>query len=263
MERRVPRLLDTYSCHQHTISRSSSYLLHTITLIFNSRSFYYPNYSTHSLLKKSPSCSHLRLPLNQLEPMGSTFRRLYTSPLPNPTILKSFVTLGIHMIRNDALADDSYGVILIPFIVIAFTVYGGYPTSLMRKSTPIFKWYGLDSHQSKWKREPKPQSIVSSSSTLSASPTSTSSSSVPVESQILPTVPTSPPVLPTPFPQAFDGIITQNFSTSSCLNFFNNMTSSMDFRSCRPFSFLSSTSSTFINVSFSFSITHRPYFLYI
>lgn len=137
-----------------------------------------------------------------------------------------------------------WAVILIPLFVIAFTVYGGSSTSLMRKSTPVFSWH---SHQSKWKREPNPQSIVSSSSTLTALPPSTTSSSAPVASQNLPTVPSSPPILPTPFPQAFDGIITQNFSTSSCLNFFNNMTASMEFRSCRPFSFLSSTSSTFIN----------------
>jgi ABC-type polysaccharide/polyol phosphate export permease len=63
----------------------------------------------------------------------------------------------------------------------------------------------------------------------------------------LPTIPTSPPAIPTPFPQPFDGIITQNFTSSSCLNFFNNMTASTNFRQCRPFSFLFSTSSTFIN----------------
>jgi len=147
-----------------------------------------------------------------------------------------------------------WAVVLIPFILIAFTIFGGFPTSLVRNSTSVFSsppplWYGLESHKSIWKkREPHPQPIVSpSSSTPSTSPTSTSSSSGPVVSQILPTVPSSPPILPTPFPQAFDGIITQNFTTSSCLNFFNNMTASMDFRSCRPFSFLSSTSSTFIN----------------
>jgi hypothetical protein len=74
---------------------------------------------------------------------------------------------------------------------------------------------------------------------------------VPAVSQALPTIPSSPPPLPSTFPQAFDSIITQNFTSPSCLNFFNNMTSSNDFRQCRPFSFLYSTSSTFINVSFS------------
>lgn len=158
-----------------------------------------------------------------------------------------------------------WAVILVPFFLIAFTVYGGFPTSLVRKSAPVVfsspAWYGLNSHQSKWKRKSDSHSIVSSSSSssLSAPPTSTSSSSGSVPSQTLPTVPSSP-VLPTPFPQAFDGIITQNFTTSSCLNFFNNMTASLEFRSCRPFSFLSSTSSTFINVSF-FPTSIRPFFL--
>ena len=138
-------------------------------------------------------------------------------------------------------------VVLIPSIVIAFTVCGGLPSSLLRKSAPVFS--GLNFHQYMWKREPIPQTIVSSSTTSSSSPTSTTSSSTPVTSQTLPTVPSSP-TIPTPFPQAFDGIITQNFSSSSCLNFFNNMTASMDFRPCRPFSFLSSTSATFMNVSF-------------
>ena len=152
-----------------------------------------------------------------------------------------------------------WAVILVPFIVIAFTLYSGFPTSLMRKSAPVFShpsWYELGSDQSKWKREPKPQTTLPPSSASSTSPTSTTSSSVP---QILPTIPSSPSV-PTPFPQAFDGIITQNFTSSSCLNFFNNMTASMNFRSCRPFSFLSSTSSTFISVSFLHMQFHRLFF---
>ena len=172
-----------------------------------------------------------------------------------------------------------WAVILVPFILIAFTVYGGggFPTSFLRKSAPrVFSsspsWFGLkNSHQSKWKRGPNSHSIVSSSSSsssssLSAPPTSTSTSSGSATSssssstQTLPSVPSSPPVLPTPFPQAFDGILTQNFTTSSCLNFFNNMTASMEFRSCRPFSFLSSTSSTFINVSFSLYIFKPSFF---
>ena len=137
--------------------------------------------------------------------------------------------------------------ILVPFIVIAFTLYG---TSLVSSAS----WHGLISDQSIWKREPQvPVSSIApppSPSPLSASaPTPATSSSVPAASQVLPTVPSSPS-LPTPFPQAFDSIITQNFSSSSCLNFFNNMTASATFRQCRPFSFLYSTSSSFMNVSF-------------
>ena len=179
-----------------------------------------------------------------------------SAPIPMP----SSELYNLEKICDTRNSDDTkrgtgrrflWAVILVPFIVITFTVYGGLPTSLVRKSAPVFShpsWYELSSDQSKWKREPKPQTTASPSSALSASLTSTTSSSVPVAYQMLPTIPSSPSV-PTPFPQAFDGIITQNFTSSSCLNFFNNMTASMNFRSCRPFSFLSSTSSTFISVS--------------
>ena len=172
----------------------------------------------------------------------------FNAPMP-PTDLHSPEIFCDHRFSDDTKRHTGrrflWAVVLAPFIVIAFTVYGGYPISLVRKSAPVVfshsSSYGLSSHQSGWKREPKPQAVAS---------TSTTSSSSPVASQILPTIPTSPLALPTPFPQAFDGIITQNFSSSSCLNFFDNMTASMDFRSCRAFSFLSSTSTTFINVSF-------------
>jgi hypothetical protein len=148
-----------------------------------------------------------------------------------------------------------WAVILVPLIVIAFTVWTTFSSSLVHTSP--HSWHGFVSDQSNWKREPEPQdtspsisstSLISTSTT--SSPTSTTASltvSVPAASQALPTIPSSPPSLPTPYPQAFGETITQNFSSSSCLNFFTNMTVSMDFRKCRPFSFLSSTSSTFIN----------------
>ena len=76
-----------------------------------------------------------------------------------------------------------------------------------------------------------------------ATPTSTS-----VPSQTVPTIPSSPPVLPTPFPQPFDTTLGNNFTTNSCDTFFTNMTQSLPFRQCRPFSFLSQTSSAFLQV---------------
>ncbi|KAI0250670.1 hypothetical protein BJV78DRAFT_1127732 [Lactifluus subvellereus] len=66
------------------------------------------------------------------------------------------------------------------------------------------------------------------------------------DSHSVPTIPTSPPVLPTPFPQPFDTTLSSNFTTNSCELFFTNMTLSSPFRQCRPFSFLSQTSSAFI-----------------
>jgi hypothetical protein len=71
---------------------------------------------------------------------------------------------------------------------------------------------------------------------------------VPVSDQLVPTVPATAPVLPTPFPQALDAGIAQNFSTSSCAAFFANMTSAAPFRTCRPFSLLLESSGAFINV---------------
>jgi len=86
--------------------------------------------------------------------------------------------------------------------------------------------------------------IVFPSVTTVTTPTST-----PGPSQTVPTIPSSPPVLPTPFPQPFDTTLGSNFTTNSCQTFFTNMTQSPPFRQCRPFSFLSQTSSAFLEVS--------------
>ncbi len=85
-------------------------------------------------------------------------------------------------------------------------------------------------------------SIHAVSSSASPTPTQTPSSTVP-------TIPSLSPVLPTPFPQPFDTTLTNNFTTTTCESFFTNMTQSAPFRQCRPFSFLSQTSSAFLQVS--------------
>lgn len=105
-------------------------------------------------------------------------------------------------------------------------------------------------HPQMHRRDPSPQQPPADSSSSSLSPTSTatksSTSQVPVSDQIVPTVPDSA-ILPTPFPQAFDSGIVQNFSTSTCASFFANMTSAAPFRTCRPFSLLLESSGAFIN----------------
>ncbi|KAI0346418.1 hypothetical protein BDW22DRAFT_1296956, partial [Trametopsis cervina] len=63
----------------------------------------------------------------------------------------------------------------------------------------------------------------------------------------LPSIPASPPNLPSPFPQALDESLTTNFTTQLCVNFFTNMTASSAFRTCRPFSLLFQTSAAFID----------------
>lgn len=62
-----------------------------------------------------------------------------------------------------------------------------------------------------------------------------------------PTVPLNP-TLPTPFPQPYDTTLSSNFSTTSCYNFFLNMTQTDPLRSCRPFSLLLTHSQAFIEV---------------
>ncbi|KAL5523183.1 hypothetical protein ACEPAF_1450 [Sanghuangporus sanghuang] len=93
-----------------------------------------------------------------------------------------------------------------------------------------------------------------SSDSGSVSPTGTDSSSsptttVPQTEQTIPPVPdtSNPPALPTPFPQPFDTTgATSNVTTQTCANFFTNMTQTLPFRSCRPFSLLEQFSSEFI-----------------
>jgi hypothetical protein len=105
-------------------------------------------------------------------------------------------------------------------------------------------------------RHPNPQlvAVSPSSRTLISTSTSTTSSAsgspIPVSDQMVPTVPSSAPVLPTPFPQALDSGVAQNFSSSTCAAFFANMTSAAPFRTCRPFSLLLGTSGAFIEVRF-------------
>ena len=82
--------------------------------------------------------------------------------------------------------------------------------------------------------------------TIASTPTPTSTQG---PSQVVPTIPSSAPDLPTPFPQAFDTTLGSNFTTLACETFFINMTQSLPFRQCRPFSFLSQTSSAFLQVS--------------
>lgn len=77
----------------------------------------------------------------------------------------------------------------------------------------------------------------------------TATSSLAVSAQPVPTVPPSPPVLPSPFPQPFSAGIPTDDMSVSCANFFSNMTNSLSFWSCRPFSLLLQSSDDFVNVS--------------
>ncbi len=143
-------------------------------------------------------------------------------------------------------------VILIPLLVICITARIGYVSSRAveppsQSRAPLTRGMGFRRTRAGGTTsdspEPEPQTASSVSSLTSAAPTSTtaaaspspSTSSIPVSLQPVPTVPSAPPTLPTPFPQTFDAGIAQNFSSISCSNFFANMTNSAPYRSCRPF----------------------------
>ena len=153
-------------------------------------------------------------------------------------------------------------VLLVPLTVILFSLYQTYlanRVSDMSFTQPLSQsWHGLVSEDHLMrvhKRSPQPEPQTQSSApSKSSSSSSTSSTATRAADQPLPTIPSSPPVLPTPFPQPF-GDLGQNFSSASCANFFTNMTGSAPFRSCRPFSLLLGTSPDFINVSICFLLT--------
>lgn len=92
----------------------------------------------------------------------------------------------------------------------------------------IFDWTPHSGHS----HPPRPHPTSPSLSRRAATPTT------------VPPVPQNP-TLPTPFPQPFDTTLSTNFSTTECYSFFLNMTQTLPFRSCRPFSLLVTHSEAF------------------
>ncbi|KAF7316176.1 hypothetical protein MIND_00135800 [Mycena indigotica] len=139
-------------------------------------------------------------------------------------------------------------VFLIPLALVVAIVHGGY---LSQSRVPqVF------SQQETWRRHERvgrAASVPSGSlSNVFSTPSSSNSAANanptgPPSQQTVPPVPNAPPTLPSPFPQPFDSGLSQNFSSLSCFNFFQNMTNTAPFRSCRPFSFLLQASDAFIS----------------
>lgn len=123
-----------------------------------------------------------------------------------------------------------------PLLLILITLSTRYITH-----PALFDALSGESTHSVW--SPHKRHLYPRDSSTSSAPTSTT----PATAQPVPTVPTSA-VIPTPFPQPFDGNMPQNFSSTSCFNFFSNMTSADPFRSCRPLSLLLQTSTILVQV---------------
>jgi hypothetical protein len=164
-----------------------------------------------------------------------------------------------------------WAVLLVPLALIIITLstrYLTHPAAFdILDSSSSDEWSQLLENGKAWrlhKRHPSPgdddinnnnvplssaSAIIVSASVVPSSSATPILSPSPTAPQAIPTVPSAPPTLPTPFPQAYDQQLTYNFSSSSCLTFFSNMTDSSAFRQCRPFTLLAQTSSAFIDAS--------------
>ena len=155
---------------------------------------------------------------------------------------------------------------LVLLLITASTRYITHPAAfdLLSGGTGHLSWDTSTHIHGPHKRHPG--DAVASVVTLSGSPSSSAALTLPTTvsgsasaaptaatAQTVPSVPTNPD-LPTPFPQAFDSDITQNYSSMTCFNFFSNMTNTAAFRSCRPFSILLQTSNAFVEVCWPFLV---------
>lgn len=159
-------------------------------------------------------------------------------------------------------------ILLVPLVLVLITAstrFIAHPAVLdvLAADHAPADWHSWSSTLTDWrphKRHASPDPAPQTPSPTVSSPTPTSSqplSPLPSASttpggsagQSMPTIPSDAPALPTPFPQPLDSTFSRNFSTQGCLDFFQNMTQSASFRSCRPFSLLSVQSDAFLEVS--------------
>ncbi|KAG1736140.1 uncharacterized protein EDB91DRAFT_1055802 [Suillus paluster] len=143
-------------------------------------------------------------------------------------------------------------IILVPIILISIAVSTRcfvHPAAFDAFSpTSTHEWKSWAKSMTDWSlhEKHKPIENISQLSVLSDTRPSFTKRSTP-STTIAPTVPTNP-TLPTPFPQPYDTTLSSNFSTTSCYNFFLNMTQTDALRSCRPFSLLLTHSQAFIKI---------------
>jgi hypothetical protein len=161
-------------------------------------------------------------------------RRTGMTVLLLPAIL-AFITLSTKYIAHSSALDAISGSSLNP--PQDWALDGFHEPHLRRQNTAVASIATLSS------ANPVGSSVVfpSGSAAVSVSVTPT------VTSTDVPTIPVVAPVLPTPFPQPFDsGLDATSNMSASCASFMTNMTSTLPFRQCRAFSFLSQVSAQFI-----------------
>ncbi|PSS36972.1 hypothetical protein PHLCEN_2v1188 [Hermanssonia centrifuga] len=204
---------------------------------------------------------------SSLGPSSSSLT-LPSSLLPKPHKAQSQHVASI-VAKQRTARRTRWAVLLVPAVLILITLstrYLSHPAVLDILSTnydaPSWEMWSttltdFKPHKRHASPDPEPQQASSliafptptttlTSSASSASVSSSSTASTNSGTQTIPTIPASPPTLPTPFPQPLDDTLSQNFTTISCQDFFQNMTQSTAFRSCRAFSLLSQSSDAFI-----------------
>ena len=230
-----------------------------------------PPHATHSVSSSLPS-----LPLSHHHRSVSLTFRLSSPPAPTKyAIRKEYVSaLALHDRKRRTGWRTYTMAIMFPLLLVLVTLSTRYftlsrPMYLVAGPYPEFRPNAVSAsganslHRRQSGPSADPSELPASTSTPSGilfpSLSMVSSSIPPTSTQsissTIPTAPTSSPVLPTPFPQPFDTTFANNFTTISCQNSFTNMTQSLPFRQCRPFSFLSQTSSAFLQVSDSYRLS--------
>lgn len=174
------------------------------------------------------------------------------SPLAGPSFIPEKQVISAHATSEEVKRNIGrrmrWAVLVVPLVLILIALSTRYITHLPVMdilSDPTMSWSQMEDNLSDWHLHKRhPAEADAQPTGLIANPGSSTTTDKP---QSLPTVPSTPPDVPRPFPQAFDSDIGQNFSSGSCQNFFVNMTNTSPFRSCRPFSLLADTSAEFIN----------------
>nr|GAT46064.1 predicted protein [Mycena chlorophos] len=156
-----------------------------------------------------------------------------------------------------------WAIVLVPLalvLITASTRYITHPAAFdIFSDGPTLDWETLSQRSGDWAaHEPHHRrdgvstassasaTFASLSGSNSGSATATSTTTSSPSQQTVPVVPGANASVPNPFPQPWDSDLSQNFSSLSCFDFFQNMTNTVPFRSCRPFSLLLQASNAFI-----------------